>query len=116
MKRMVDEVDRPIFELRQYRIFPGQLDRWVEWMDTTAIPFLESIGMTVVGSWSVSETNSYIWIRRFESESEQKRLTALQYENETGVKEMRPIINEMLDREAGLVITEMEASPVSAIR
>ena len=65
-------------------------------MDTTAIPFLESIGMTVVGSWSVSETNSYIWIRRFENERDRKRLTALQYENETWVNEMRPTINECL--------------------
>ena len=78
---MFDEADTPIFELRQYQIFPGQLDRWVEWMDTIAIPFLESIGMTIVGSWSVYETNSYIWIRRFESESDRKRLTELQYEN-----------------------------------
>ena len=113
---MVDDVDRPIFELRQYQIFPGQLDRWVEWMDTTAIPFLESLGMTIVGSWSVHETNSYIWIRRFENESDRKRLTDLQYENETWTKVMRPTINEMLDRDAGLVITEMEPSPLSAIR
>lgn len=113
---MAQEGDRPIFELRQYQIFPGQLDRWVEWMDTTAIPFLGTMGMTIVGSWSVRETNSYIWIRRFESETDRQRLTALQYENETWVNEMRPTINEMLDREAGLVITEMEASPLSAIR
>ena len=113
---MFDEADTPIFELRQYQIFPGQLDRWVEWMDTIAIPFLESIGMTIVGSWSVYETNSYIWIRRFESESDRKRLTELQYENETWTNEMRPTINEMLDREAGLVVTEMKASPLSAIR
>lgn len=113
---MRQEVDRPIFELRQYQIFPGQLDRWVEWMDTTIIPFLESLGMVVVGSWAVRETNSYIWIRRFENDRDRERLTTLQYENETWVNEMRPTINEMLDREAGLVITEMEASPLSAIR
>ena len=75
---MVQEVDRPIFELRQYQIFPGRLDRWVEWMDTAAIPFLTSMGMKIVGSWYVRETNSYIWIRQFENESERKCLTGLQ--------------------------------------
>ena len=113
---MVEEVERPIFELRQYQIFPGQLDRWVEWMDTAAFPLLRSMGMTIVGSWCVRETNSYVWIRRFESESERTRLKAIQNENETWVNEMRPIINEMLDREAGMVITDMEASPLSLIR
>lgn len=113
---MTDQRDQPVFELRQYQIFPGQLDRWVEWMDTIAIPFLESLGMTIIGSWSVSETNLYVWIRRFDNEAERQRLTTLQYENEIWVTEMRPMINEMLDRDAGLVITEMHATPMSSVR
>lgn len=113
---MVHEADRPIFELRQYQIFPGQLARWVEYMDSVIIPFLRSTGMTVVGSWCVRETNSYVWIRRFENESDRARLTALQKESGIWVNDIRPVINEMLDREAGLLVTDMEASPLSTIR
>ncbi|MGB1252062.1 MAG: NIPSNAP family protein [Candidatus Promineifilaceae bacterium] len=113
---MTQEQNRPIFELRQYEIKAGQLDRWVDWMDTILIPFQRSVGMVVIGSWSVRETNHYIWIRRFESESERKRLYAAVYESNFWKNTALPIVGEMLDREVGRTITDMVASPLSIIR
>jgi len=106
----------PIFELRQYTIKEGQLDRWVEWMDTVLIPFQRSCGMVVVGSWFVRESNQYVWIRRFESEEERKRQYAAAYENDWWKNEALHIVAEMLNRDTGRTITDMQASRLSILR
>jgi hypothetical protein len=113
---MTQEQNKPIFELRQYDIFEGQLDRWVEWMDSVLIPFQRSVGMVVVGSWYSHEKSQYIWIRRFESEEERKRLYKAVYEHEYWLNEAVHIVAEMLDRETGRTITDMSASPMSILR
>ena len=105
-----------IFELRQYEIKEGQLDRWVNWMDEVLIPFQRSCGMTVIGSWFVRETSHYIWIRRFESEEQRKAQYAAAYENDFWKNECLPIVAEMLDREKGRTITDMAAAPLSILR
>ena len=64
------------FELRQYRIFPGQRDAWVKYMEEVIMPFQISKGMVVVGSFVAQEEDDlYIWIRRFESEEERNGCT-----------------------------------------
>jgi len=104
------------FELRQYSIKEGQMERWVKWMDEVLIPYQVSNGMVVVGSWFASEENQYIWIRRFESEAERERLYAEVYENDYWRLEAKPLVDEMLDRDKGLTITRMQASPLSILR
>ena len=39
------------YELRQYRIHPGRMDEWVEFMQKDIIPFQVSRGMVITGSW-----------------------------------------------------------------
>ena len=85
-------------------------------MDETLIPFQVSKGMVIVGSWSIAADNKYIWIRRFEDEADKEALYQAAYKNETWEKELLPIVNEMLDREAGLNVRQMIASPRSIIR
>ena len=59
------------FELRQYRILPGKRDEWVRFMDEVIIPFQVAKGMTIVGAFVAEEDpDLYVWIRRFEDESE----------------------------------------------
>ena len=54
------------FELREYRILPGQMDNWVSYMEEVIIPFQVSKGMVIIGSFvSKDESDLYIWIRRF---------------------------------------------------
>ena len=113
---MSQEQNQPIFELRQYDIFEGQLDRWVEWMDTVLIPFQRSVGMVVVGSWYSREKNQYIWIRRFESEADRERLYKAVYEHEFWLNEALPIVLTMLSRDSGRTITDMNASALSILR
>ena len=113
---MTEEQNQPFFELRQYPLKEGQLDRWVEFMDKTLIPFQRSCGMVIVGSWYVREANQYVWIRRFENEADRQELYKAAYENDTWLNVLKPEVNEMIDREAGLVVTNMTPSALSVIR
>ena len=73
--------------------------------------------MIITGSWvGTEEVDLYIWIRRFESEEERQRLYEAVYQNDYWLNEAKPLVDEMLDREQGLVVTLMEASPRLIIR
>ena len=104
------------FELRQYRIFPGQRDAWVKFMEEVIMPFQISKGMVIVGSFvGQQEDDLYIWIRRFESEAERERLYKAVYETDIWKNEIGPKVGEMLDR-SRIVVTRIEATPKSVIR
>ena len=71
-----------IFELRQYHIRPGQREKWVKCMEEEIIPFQVKMGMVILGSFVGEEDESvYVWIRRFESEAERKRLYDVVYQS-----------------------------------
>jgi hypothetical protein len=104
------------FELRQYRIKKGKMKRWVKFMDEVLIPFQISQGMVVVGSFTGEEEKDlYVWIRRFESEQERKRLYKRVYESETWGSQIKPRVDEMLDRET-MIVTRLLSTPKSVIR
>src|SRR5262249_48631276 len=72
-----------IFELRQYHVHPGQRDKWVRFMEEEIIPFQVKMGMVILGSFVGEEDEStYVWIRRFDSEQERKRLYDLVYQSD----------------------------------
>lgn len=105
-----------IFELRQYRIKGGQREKWVKLMEEEIIPFQISKGMVVVGSFvGEEEEDLYVWIRRFENEEERERLYKEVYESDYWQNELRPQVNEMLDRET-MQVTRLEATPKSVIQ
>lgn len=104
-----------LFELRQYWCKPGKRDEWARYMDETIIPFQVSKGIVVVGSWVDEEDpDHYVWIRRFDSETERERLYEAAYGSETWKNEMMPRVEEMLDRDRS-VISRMHATPKSVI-
>jgi len=89
------------YELRQYKILPGQMNRWVTYMEKTIIPFQVSKGMVITGSFRHESDNSvYIWTRRFENEAQCKELYAEVYESDTWKNDIAPSILEMMDRSA----------------
>ena len=103
------------FELRQYRMRPGQRENWLNDMEEEIIPFQVSKGMVVVGSFvGQEEEDLYVWIRRFESEEQRERLYREVYESETWKNEMSSRVGELIDR-SKIVVTRLEATPRSVI-
>lgn len=104
------------FELRQYRTLPGQRGNWVKFMEDEIIPFQESKGMEIMGSFvGQEEDDLYVWIRRFQSEEDRERLYQAVYESDHWKNVVAPKIPEMLDREK-IVVTRIESTPKSAMR
>lgn len=103
------------FELRQYRIKDNQREQWVRFIEDVIIPFQQSKGMVVVGSFiAPQEPDLYVWIRRFASEEERKAQYAAVYESEYWQSKIKPEIDKMLDRPR-MVITVLEATAKSVI-
>ena len=103
------------FELRQYRTLPGQRDNWVRFMEEIIIPFQVSKGMVIVGSFvGEQEQDLYVWMRRFESESERERLYEAVYRSDEWRVNMAPKIPVMLDR-AKIVVTRIKLTAASVI-
>ena len=104
------------FELREYRTLPGQRENWVKFMEEEIIPFQESQGMTILGSFTGEEEDDlYIWIRRFESEAQREKLYAAVYESDRWVNDIGPKVPEMLDRDK-IIVRRIEATPRSEIQ
>jgi hypothetical protein len=104
------------FELRQYHIRPGQQKQWVKCMEEEIIPFQVKMGMVILGSFVGEEDESvYVWLRRFESEQERKRLYDLVYQSDYWKNEIAPRVPGMIDREQIKVI-RLVATPHSVIQ
>jgi hypothetical protein len=106
-----------LFELRQYRMRPGQHKNWVKFLEEVIIPFQVSKGMVIVGSFVGEEEGSdlHVWIRRFEDEQERERLYQAVYETDRWQNEILPRVRELIDREK-MVITRLVPTPKSVIR
>jgi NIPSNAP len=104
------------FELRQYRMRPGQRDNWVKFMEEEIIPYQVSKGMVIVGSWvGQEEEDLHVWIRRFESEQERERLYEAVYQSDRWKNELSPRVEELIDR-SKIIVIRLEATPKSVIR
>jgi hypothetical protein len=104
------------FELRQYLIRPGKKDEWVRLMEDEIIPFQQSQGMVIVGSFTGEEDEStYVWIRRFDSEAEREELYAKVYDSDHWKNDIGPRIPELMDREQ-INVQRIEPTKISALR
>ena len=105
-----------LFELRQYSTRPGQRDNWVRLFEDEIVPFQTSKGMQIMGSWvGEGDSDAFVWIRRFESEAERKRLYDAVYQSEYWKNEISPRVGTMIDREQ-IKVTRLTATPHSPIQ
>ena len=105
-----------LFELREYRTRPGQRDAWVRYMEEKIIPFQTSKGMVIVGSWvGEQEDDLFVWVRRFDSEAERKRLYEAVYESDEWKNTIGPPIADLIDREK-IVVRRLTPTPHSVLR
>ena len=104
------------FELREYRMRPGEEANWVRYMEEVIIPFQISKGMVILGSFvGEEEKDLYVWVRRFESEEQREQLYDAVYESDTWKNEIAPKIPDMMDR-SQIKVTRLEATPRSVIQ
>ena len=105
-----------LFELRNYRMRPGQREQWVKYMEEVIIPFQVSRGMVIVGSFVGDEDPElYVWIRRVEDDQDRQRLYQAVYESDRWKDEISPPIPGMIDREA-MVITRLVPTRKSVLQ
>ncbi len=89
------------YELRQYTIRPGKMEAWLRCMQEEIIPFQVAKGMVITGSYRGEQDDSvYVWMRRFESETERERLYKAVYETEHWKNVIAPKVTELIDRSA----------------
>ena len=104
------------FELRQYSIRPGKKDEWVRMVEDEIIPFQQSQGMVIVGSFTGEEDESvYVWVRRFDSEEERERLYEAVYQSDHWKNDIAPRIPELVDREK-MNVQRIEPTKLSTLR
>lgn len=104
------------FELRQYAIRPGKQAEWVDLMETEIIPFQVAQGMVILGSWVGEEDDSvYVWLRRFQDETERERLYKAVYDSDHWKNVIGPKIPDLMDRDA-IQVTRIQATPKSGIQ
>ncbi len=95
------------YELRQYKVRPGQMDAWLKLMEEEIIPFQVGHGMVITGSYRGEADDSvYIWTRRFESEDHRVALYKAVYESDHWKNVIAPRIPDILDR-SGIVVTRI---------
>jgi hypothetical protein len=105
-----------LFELRQYRTKPDQRERWAKFMDEIIIPYQISKGMVIIASFvGEAEEDLYVWIRRFDNETERERLYQEVYQNDYWQNEISPQVGEMIDR-TRTVVSRLTPTPKSVIR
>ena len=101
------------YELRQYKIHPGRMDEWIEFMEKDIIPFQVSRGMVITGSWRGEEDDTvYVWMRRFDSEAERERLYESVYQSDYWKNDVAPRVVELMDRSA-IQVTRIVPTPKS---
>ena len=105
-----------LFEFRFYRTKPGQRDNWVKFMESEIIPFQQSKGMEILGSFvGEEEDDLYVWIRRFNSEGEREKLYEDVYQSDHWKNNVAPRVPEMLDREK-IQVTRLNPTPNSPMK
>lgn len=105
-----------LYELRRYQVRPGQMDAWVTYMEEVIIPFQVARGMVVSGSFrGESDDDTYIWLRRFDSEDERERLYEAVYEDDEWKTQIGPRVGELIDRSA-IDVTRLNATPKSVLQ
>ena len=121
------------FELRTYKVLPGKMTDWIEFMEKTIIPFQTSKGMIIHGSFTVEsrdeffvengdrqmnrllDKDTYVWIRRFSSEKSIEQLYKDVYESDEWINNIAPIVSQLIDRNS-IVVQNLKSTELSVMK
>lgn len=72
------DVCSPIIDLRQYTLYPGTMDSFVELFDREFVETQEAVGMRIIGQFrDLGDPNRFVWLRGFpDMRSREQALTA----------------------------------------
>ena len=104
------------FELRTYKIFPGKMKEWLNYMEKTIIPFQVGKGMVIHGSFTLDQDKeTYIWIRRFENKNHKEKLYNDVYKSDVWVNEIGPKVATLIDRDA-IIVKNLKSTELSIMK
>ncbi|MEY9892798.1 hypothetical protein ABIA31_006476 [Catenulispora sp. MAP5-51] len=104
------------YEIRRYQAVAGRRDEWVRYMEDVVIPYQQSHGMAVTASFVDEEDpDGYIWIRRFDDETQRENLYAAVYEDDRWKNEIGPVVYGLLIPEKS-VVTRVVPTPASPLK
>jgi hypothetical protein len=104
------------YEIRRYQAVAGRRDEWVRYMEDVVIPYQQSHGMTVTASFvDEQDPDGYIWIRRFDDETQRENLYAAVYEDDRWKNEIGPVVYGLLIPEKS-VVTRVVPTPASPLK
>lgn len=106
---------RILYELRQYKVTPGNQAAWIKIMEEDIIPFQVSKGMVICGSFAGEDESVYVWLRRFKDEEERLALYEAVYQSDHWKNVIGPKVQGMLVRDAA-VITRMSPTEKSVMQ
>ena len=104
------------YELRHYRVLPGKMEEWVRCMEEEIIPLQVARGMVIAGSFrGESNDQTYVWLRRFESEEQREQLYAAVYESDEWKNEIAPQVEKLIERST-IEVTRLTPTPKSVLQ
>jgi NIPSNAP len=104
-----------VIELRIYTIHEGKRDEFVKLYDEVLLPAQRKFGLDILGQFiSLDDENTFVWLRRFESEEERQRKWDEFYGSDLWKKELGPRANPLM-KDSDNVIA-IEPTPGSAIQ
>lgn len=105
-----------LFELRHYQCLPGQRDNFVRVMEEEIIPYEIKCGMVIIGTFTADkDENGYYWIRRFQDETERRRLYKAVYGSNQWKNEYDARLREMLDY-SSIKVTQLTPTAKSVLQ
>lgn len=87
-----------LYDIRTYRVIEGCMEKWVSFMATRVVPFIEERGMKVDAMFHGAEFDDvYKWIRHFDDESHRLEMRARVYGSDEWQETIKPIIRRLMD-------------------
>lgn len=96
----------PIIELRQYTLYPGARDEFIELYDRELVETQEACGMRIIGQFrDLGDPNRFIWMRGFpDMPSREKALNAFYLHGEAWKARGEAASSKMIDSSDALLL------------
>jgi NIPSNAP len=104
-----------VIEVRIYTIHQGKRDEFVKLYDEVLLPAQREFGLDVLGQFvSVDDDQTFVWLRRFDSEEERRRKWDEFYGSDLWKNELGPRANPLMKDSSNVIA--VEPTPGSAIQ